>query len=186
MTSWSGWEAAFLAAASLPDTANNRKFLGDWQTHSNTDCTNNPIDLSRTMPGSTNCGSLPGGTRHAQHYTTHAQAAKAFDEELRSGNFPHLLAALLSGNPYTVSVPNDVAIDISRWGSGIFEVIYHGETGAPEGGGGGPVILKAPQALAGWHDLRKTFNNKLPTVLGEVEKMNRRSLQVLASIRRVR
>ena len=46
MPTWSGWVQDFLTAAGFPNTADNRKFLAEWAAHSNTDCGNNPIDLS--------------------------------------------------------------------------------------------------------------------------------------------
>jgi hypothetical protein len=184
MATWTGWEAQFLAAAQVPDTTSNVQFLDDWARHANTDCRNNPIDLSTPVSGSTNCASLPAITARAQNYTTHANAAHAFYVQTHAGYAKALLAALKSGDPYTVTDTGTVATDISAWGSQKFAEVYFTETaGAPGRGGGGGI---APQALKGWHDVRRSVNTKMPAALQHSEKMVRRALQDLSRASRVR
>ena len=186
MGSWTGWQAQLLTAANLLHTAGNGKFMGDWHAHSNTDCRNNPVDISRVTGSSTRCAPLPGTTRHAQNYSSHANAASAFNHELHSGNFPHLLAALESGDPYKVSDPNAVASDLSKWGSGVFAAVYHNEVVAAQGGGGGGAGGKQTGAHSGWNDLRHSINHNLPRALAASERNTRIALRAVSRARKVR
>jgi hypothetical protein len=105
VSTWAGWEADLLTHAGIPNTANNRRFLDDWHSHAETNCKNNPIDLSVRSAGATNCHTLPAVTARAQNYSTTGNAVHAFDVQIHQNAYQHLLAALLTGNPYTASVP---------------------------------------------------------------------------------
>ena len=177
MAAWAGWEAEFLKAAGLPLTTSNEAFLNQWNTYDNTNCRNNPIDLSRRMPGSTSCAGLPSG-RQARNYTSHAQAASAFAAQLKSGAFPNLLAALRSGQPYEVKDPAKVAQDLGKWGSGIFQQAYmNSVTTTSSGGGSSP---NAPRAHGGWQDLRHSINRKMPRALNGAASLNQAALRAVS------
>lgn len=183
MSAWAGWEAEFLKAAGLPTTTSNEAFLNQWNTYDNTNCRNNPVDISRNVSGSTACADLPNG-RKARNYTSHAQAASAFTAQLKSGNYPHLLAALRSGQPYAVANPSLVAQDLGKWGSGIFQQEYVASATVPGSGGGSN--LNAPRAHGGWRDLRKSVNRNMPHALNRAGSLTRQALRTAAHGRRVK
>lgn len=185
MATWSGWAAQFLSAASLPNTPGNLRWLDDWSTNSISDCRNNPVDVSRVQGNSTNCKRLTS-SRTAQNYTSHAQAATAFNHQLHSGNFPHLLAAMQSGDYPSPSKLGDILIELQRWGSLNFVAWLEKTFGIAPGGGGIGSGPTAPHALKGWNDLRKTVNRGLPSMLRTVGKLNAETSRSLGRRRRVR
>lgn len=185
MTVWSGWQAQLLSAASLPGSSENSAFLSDWHSSANSNCTNNPVDISRTATGATNCHPLTGA-RTAKNYTSHGQAASAFDQELHSGNFPHLLAALNSGTPYHVPSAHDVIADLIVWGSETFAYQLSQNYGPPSGGGGGGGGFKNAQALKGWHSLQLSVNRDMRPTLADSNRKIRRALQSLSRAHRVK
>lgn len=171
----------FLAAASLPNTTNNRRFMADWAAHATAPgCANNPIDLTHHEPGSRNCHATGQVGVSIQRYTSHTWARTAFNSELHSGNYPALLAALKSGNPYTVDKPGAVATDLGAWTSVAFGNVYLGETQGTTGGGGGTT-----HATKAWADLQKQVNHGLPTALTKIGKLNRQTANSLARRSRV-
>lgn len=186
MATWPGWEPDLLRAAQIANSANRRKFLDDWHAHADSDCRNNPVDLTVQSAGSSDCASLPAIGARAQNYTTTGNAGHAFFAQLHSGRFPALLHALQSTNPYTVTNTGTVAEELSLWGSQTFSGIYFTETANAPGRGGGPVGAKAPHAHQGWHALRRSVNTNLPAALRDSEKAVRRARQALTHARKVR
>lgn len=183
MGAWSGWQDDLRKAAGLPDTPDNSTFLADWHASADSNCGNNPVDISYKSRGSSNCKRLTSA-RTAQKYPSHSAAAQAFGSELHSGTFPHLLAALHSGNPYDVPSPHDVIADLIKWGSETFAFELQQNYGPPHGGGGGGV--NAPHLHKGWNDFRHTVNKRLPATVHSIAKYNRAALQNLSHARRVR
>lgn len=186
MATWAGWQAQLLKAASVPDSPGNEAFLGDWHDSANSNCKNNPVDISRAATGATNCHKLTA-TRTAKNYASHAQAATAFNRELRSGNFPHLLAALKSGDPYNASDPHNVIADLIVWGSVAFAFMLQQNYGPPSGGGGGGGGgSKSVRAHSGWADLRHSINHNMPRALNKSNRNVRAALRSLSHGRKVR
>lgn len=185
MTTWGGWQTEFLTAAQVPNTTNNRRFLDDWASHAETNCRNNPVDLSAKVSGSTNCHSLPAITARAQNYTTHGNAAHAFYVQTHAGSSKALLAALASGNPYTVDDTGAVATDLSAWGSQGFAQRYFAETAGQRGGGGGGGPT-APHSTKAWGQLQNQVNRQLPTTLRKVSGLQAATSTTLRRRRRVR
>ena len=183
MSVWSGWPADLLKRAGLPTTTSNLAFLSAWHTYDNTNCRNNPIDLSRNVAGSSPCGALPTG-RQARNYTSPAQAASAFNAQLKSGAYPHLLAALRSGQPYAVANPSLVAQDLGKWGSGIFQQEYMNSVATPPPVPGSNV--NAPRAHGGWRDLRRSVNRTMPHSLNQAGRLTRLALRATSHGRKVR
>lgn len=186
MAAWSGWEVEFLTAGQVPDTTHNRQFLDDWHSHANTDCADNPIDLSAPVPGSTDCASLPAVTAKAQRYTSHGNAAHAFYVQLHAGYAHALLAALQSGDPYTANNTGVVAQDLSSWGSQKFAQRYFTETANAPGRGGGGAGPKDAQLLRGWRSLQHSVGHDMRSALHSSAKSRRAALQALARARKVR
>jgi hypothetical protein len=181
VTTWAGWAADFLAAASLPDTARNRSFLSDWAANANhPNCGNNPIDLTRGEPGSTNCAPTSLVGVHAQRYTSHTWARTAFNSQIHSGDYPHLLGAFQGGNPYGVKSPGLVASNIGEWQSINFANVYLSKAQA------GPTVeVKAAKAHKGWADIRHSFNHNAHPALIHAQHVRRAALRRLAHARRV-
>lgn len=186
MATWAGWESELLNAAGFDTSAGNVQFLHDWGDHTNSACVNNPIDLSRVMRGSSDCHDLPG-SRTAQKYVSHAQAANAFAGQVASGDFPILLAAFKSGDAYTQSRLGAVMIDLDKWGSHSFVLWLEGQFGISPGGGGlGTVSTAAPKAHNGWADLRHSVNHNMPAALRASQRNTRAALRSLSRARKVR
>jgi hypothetical protein len=179
---WSGWQADLLSHAGIPNTTNNRRFLSDWHAHAETNCRNNPIDLSVTVGATRNCAPLPGLNVQAQRYTTTGNAVHAFTVQIHQARYSHLLAALRSGNPYTAASPGLIAADLAAWGSQTFAQRFFNQTVTNAGGAAG----YAPTALPAWADLQRQVNHGLPVALRRLSGLNRATKNALAQRSRVR
>lgn len=158
----------------------------DWNTAAASNCNNNPVDISHVTSTSGNCTKLTQ-TRTAQNYPTHEAAASAFNAEIHSGNFPHLLSALGSSDPYSYSDPAGVEADLTTWGSAAMAAYYKkNATGGSSGGGSSGTSLHAPKALNGWSAIRRTFNVDMVDALKTSERTRIRALQSLARARKVK
>lgn len=185
MTTWAGWEADLLKALGVPNTAESRAFLDSWTGAAPANCPNNPLLASKPESGSGDCAELTA-SRTAQAYRSHAQGINATVAELRSGNFPHLLAALESGHPLAVSDPGQVAADLAKWGVSHFANEYLALAQEQASSGGGPSAPAASHAHKGWGDIQHSVNRRLPTALNQASRYNRAALRALARRRRVR
>jgi len=186
MAAWSGWITDLLAAAKLPYTQGNQTWMGDWHNSADSNCKNNPVDISRGATGATNCHKLTG-TRTAKNYRSHGSAQTAFNGQLRSGNFPHLLAALKSGDPYGVAKPADVITDLEKWGSLTFAFELTQNYGPPHGQPPPPSgNIKAPQVHTGWRDLQHSFNSHMRQELDQAHRTTNAALRTLQKARKVR
>jgi hypothetical protein len=182
VTTWLGWAGDFLAAASLPNTANSRKFLNDWATNANfPSCGDNPIDLSHKEPGSTNCGGTTLWGDDVQRYTSHTWARTAFNSQIHSSRYAAILAALRSGNPYTVKNPGSVATQLGEWSSTDFANIYLNEAQS-----GPPTPITAPRAHKGWADMRRSVNHHWGAALAASDHEIRAALRSLSHARKVK
>ena len=186
MSVWGGWEADLLTHSGIPNTANNRRFLDDWHSHAETNCRRNPVDLSVKSAGASNCHSLPGVTARAQNYSTTGNAVHAWDTQIHQSGYKALLAAMMTGDPYTASNTGQASQDLTAWGSQTFAHTYFNETGGAPGRGGGGGTVRAPHALNAWADLRTTMNRGLPSMLRTVSKLNRQTSRQIARKRRVK
>ncbi|HJR00132.1 MAG TPA: hypothetical protein VKA83_00750 [Methylomirabilota bacterium] len=158
-TFWPHWEQQFLAAAKLPTSALNIGFLGDWLAkHNAITCDRNPIDLSQDGPGSKRCLRLPGG-KYARAYASRETAASAFADQLRSGSYPHLLAALVAGNAYRQQDGALVGFELETWGSPTFQAYYLDAIGIPESGGAPTPAAKpaTKDVIGAWSRLMRTL-----------------------------
>jgi hypothetical protein len=152
MATWTGWVAQFTNAANIKNNAGTQRWFDDWSTHNTAACKNNPIDLSRKQGSSSNCKKLTG-SRTAQNYATHSQAAAAFNNQLHSGNFPNLLSTLKDGIYPAGQRLGDVMSDLQTWGATEFVKWLEAEFGiAPGGGGvGGGNTFTAPFTTSSSH-----------------------------------
>lgn len=186
MSVWSGWQAALIAKANIPDSIFNQDFLNEWHSNAASNCHFNPVDISHKTTGSTNCKGIGGG-HTAQNYTTHAHSASAFASQLHSGSYPSLAAALKSGSPYTLGDKNGVVSDVAKWGSENFSFALSESFKPPgSGGGGGGGSPNAPSIHRGWTDLRKTVNSTVPDSVRYSDKLGRAALRDLQRARKVK
>jgi len=181
MSGWSGWILEFLVAANLPQTDENVTFLTDWVNHETATCHNNPVDLSRPVGNSTNCQKLTA-SRTAQNYTSHAQAASAFDLELTSGNFPNLLNALKGGTPLDKGPMQGVIDDLKQWGATKFAKYLTGIYFPPP-----PPPPKITGFHKGWADLQRSLGkHRLGPKVRDTIRMDTAALRQLERARKVR
>jgi len=175
-----------MSAGKFPNTSGIQKWLDEWSTHNTAPCKNNPIDLSRTRTGSKNCLKLTS-SRTAQDYASHASAAAAFNQQVKSGTFPNLLAVFQSGDYPSPAKLGDVLTDLQVWGAKNFVAYLEQEWGISPGGGGiGGGTVAVPRATKGWDDLRRQVNHGLPTALAKIQKLNRATSTQLARRSKVR
>lgn len=186
MPTWSGWQNQFLNRAGIIVTPPNRQLLTSWAANAHTNCANNPIDLSHKLTGSSDCAALPGIFPQAQRYTSHAQAATAFRDEIHAAFARNLLRAMNTGNPYQVSYANDVASVFVSWGTDkMLNVYLAGEPGTGGGGGGGGGA-KGVSAHKGWTHLRRAMNHSLPKSLSASQRNVQAALRSLGHAHKVK
>lgn len=145
MAAWSGWEKQLLDALKAPNTGANRRFLDTWNSYEESDCANNPLNTTQPYPGATACNSAG-----VKSYPSKAAGTAATLETLTNGRYDAIVAALRSGDPYSVSDPSVVVLEIGVWGTPNFADLYYREMG---GGGSSPL----PQAAT---PVRNTSNER--------------------------
>lgn len=185
MPTWSGWIIEFLQRAGILNTPPVQRFMSQWAAHAPGSCRNNPVDLTKAVPGSSRCGATVGGFGRSQNYSTHAQAATAFREQVRTDWVRPLLDALNTGNPFDISNRDPVVKVLERWGSPQFAAWYQaansdGTTGGSRSGG------VAPQTHRAWSDLQRSVDKRLPKALHAAEKASLAALRAAARARKVR
>lgn len=179
---WNQWTDQFCAAAQVPHNSQNISFLEGWNDFANTSCRNNPIDLSRSEPGSTNCHKLPGG-KTAKNYTSHARAANAFRDQLNSGSYQFLYSYLLGKLDNTKPNIAHAVDDLIEWGSTKYAQVVADAAGVPYPGTGGGSTVHFHK---GWDDLRRSVNRRYPRALTDSKKFTDAALRKLAHASRVR
>lgn len=187
MSTWNGWATDFLAAASLPNTTDNRRFMSDWGNFANhPGLTNNPVDLHQDEPGATNGPAGPGVGQHFQNYhdaqniDAHTWARTAFNTQIHVYTYRHLLGAIRSGNPYKYSDWQKAITELALWGSTNYADVYLNNVQA-----GGPQNVSAPQALKGWRDLQHTVSVDMPKALKRSQTARTRALRRLSGKHKV-
>jgi hypothetical protein len=191
MPTWSGWDSAFLTTANLPDNGTTRAFLDEWAQNANTNCDNNPIDLSHGLPApvashATDCKKLPGG-RVAKKYASHLDAAHAFDLQIHSAAFSTLLAAFQSGDPYPLGKFPGLPDELAGWGSYAFAVKIAKDFQLPTPAVGGVTsTTTTPGVHKGWSDVRTSMNTKWPNALRASDKAAAAALRALHKASKVK
>lgn len=183
---WTGWIAQFLNAAGILNTPPNQTFMDEWAKHAPGTCHFNPIDLSFSVIGSTRCGDTVGGFGRTQNYPTHALAARAFADQMRSDLAKPIRAALNTGNPFQIGDRTKVVDALNKWASPSFATWYANATTSGGTGGGGGGGGKAARAHSGWHDLRRTVNQRMPAALRTSQGNTNAALRALSRARKVR
>src|SRR5438067_8174820 len=111
MATWSGWQNDLLNRLGLPSTAANVRFLAEWNAARPTQCTNDLVNTS--YDGFSGSPSRLG----CWNYPTRADGLNATAAQLHQAAYAAILAALRSGNPFTVNDPGRLADALQAWGS---------------------------------------------------------------------
>lgn len=183
MSTWSGWQSQLLNRAGFAVTPGNSDFLTDWGKAEASSCKANPVIISWPLKGSTRCKPLGIRSLYVQNYTSHAQGASAFDQQLRQDNYTHLIAAFHTGNPYnlTDTKAKGVYDDLLRWGAYTMARNYALATFDSAVPG-----ANSPRAHGGWADLQRSVNRNMPAALAASRRNTRAALRSLSRARRVR
>jgi hypothetical protein len=176
---WNGWQNSLIVDAQIPITDANKNLLGMMNSFAPQTCLNNPVGISHTAQGTTNCTKVTV-TRYAQNYTSHSQAVSAFTAQLKSGNYPNLLDAFNSGDPFGVSNPDKVAADLVNWETGVGDA-YLSAVGESSAAVGTPAGVHK-----GWADVRRTINHNAPASLDKSDKAIAAALRHLNHARKVK
>lgn len=185
MTIPARWYIEFLQDAALNTSNVNQQFLIEWHKHATTNCKNNPIDLSVSQGRSSNCAVTSNPHRTAQTYKVFNDTYIAFEQQIHSGDFPHLLAALQHRNVFAVKDTGAVADDLDAWGSASFASRYRAIASAGvTGPGSGP--SGDAQTLRGWHDLQRSVNRHMPEALRSSQRSRKVALREAARASKVR
>lgn len=183
---WAGWETDVLTKGKWPVSIENQRFLREWQVYEESACHFNPLNTTLAEPGSSNCNSFTSGgvTYHVQSYPTSGVGAFATVKTLNNGNYPYIVAALKTGDPFTFMQPNEVAKNISKWGTPRYAAAYSLEAGTPSPGftegtpdtHGGTSEAPIAQKLTsdhGWNSLMRGMTRTAPTNIAYTRQMNK-------------
>jgi hypothetical protein len=183
VAAWTGWEADVLAALGAPDSSESALFLTTWHTYEQSACRNNPLNTTEAWPMAVNCNSVG-----VKSYASTSDGAKATATTLRNGNYPDILAALRSGNPFASAAAGNVAAQLTKWGTPLFAAWYTEHTGTPQAGKvtGQTAGTQTASGHRGYADLRNSFARHLPNQLVKSRRAGAATLQLLAHGRRVK
>lgn len=126
---WTGWEAAVLAAAKLPNTLANRTFLAVWHTYEGSNAKNNPLNTTLKTSGS--LGSI--NSAGVQSYSSAQAGAQATASTLLNNSaYSGIVAGLKSGDIYAYSAKSstnvtEIVKGLSTWGSHNFAAVFQYE-----------------------------------------------------------
>lgn len=176
MSAWSGWAGQLLTLLGFKNTQNDLDFLDLWHTDTSDLGKDNPIDATEAWAGSTVVNDA--GIRN---YPTRSAGLHATAKQLHQPEYAAVLAALKSGNPYTVNDPAKVTDELKTWGSVTFADAYTSLTQTPP-----PKQITAPRAHKGWADMRKSINHHWPAALAASEHQIAVALRSLSRARKVR
>lgn len=159
MGTWAGWQKAVLGALGVPVTVANERFLSGWQPYEGGTASFNPLNTTQQEPGATNYNNVG-----VKNYTSASQGAQATATTLKNGNYPSIMAALRSGDPYTFANAQGVAANVTTWGTPAYAARFLLAAGAP-GGAPGAAPSKAPASSPSvvvslehaWRDLMTTL-----------------------------
>ncbi len=183
MAAWTGWEADVLVQLGMPTTSEDVLFLETWHTYEQSACRNNPLNTTEPWPFAVNCNSVG-----VKSYGAQSDGAKATAATLKNGNYPDILAALRSGNPFAYAAAGNVAAQLTKWGTPLFAAWYTTHTGTPQAGtvSGSAVGASTASGHRGYADLRNSVARHLPTQLLRSRRTGAATLQALAHGRKVK
>ncbi len=167
MQVWPYWYRDVLAGLNAPDTAKTELFLNVWQTYEQSGAQNNPLNTTEPWPGATVFNSAG-----VKNYPTPSAGTGATVATLENGNYPNVVAALRSGNPFTYSNQHAVAAQVTTWGTPNFATWYlkYGGT-AQSGPFSTPAKVNLPtnSMTKAWAQLMRTLAVDAPRQLREAK-----------------
>lgn len=178
MSVWTGWQGDLLKGAGFPNNPTNRAFLTAWHQHAQSNCAQNPVDISKQVTGSSNCYHLNQG-RTAQNYPGPGAAVAAFKGQINGPEFIDLNAGFRNSSLTAVAASASVIGELRIWGSVGFADYLQG--GGVAGGGG-----SATSIHKGWHDIRRSLNRKSPRALSATDRATAAALRKLRRAHRVK
>lgn len=182
MSVWSGWQSDLLNAAGFPNSAANQQFLTAWHQHATSNCTRNPVDISKQVSGYSVCHHLDAG-RTANNYPSQTAAAQAFKGQVFGSEYLSLNAGFFNSSLDVTNASADLVAEIRTWGSADFATYLTNQTSAASGGGSG---AKSPGIHKGWSELRKSVTGNLVGSVSESGRMTRAALRSLERARKVK
>lgn len=174
MSAWSGWVADMISGLGIPDTADNRNFLTQWEQNDPSRCQNNPLVASWTARRSSNCKPAPGAL-YVQNYASPGSAIRATARQLASNDYPYLRDALMTGHPLNWQPLSQVVTDLNLWGATGFAAQIAFEHGISVPGG---AKVPTTHVTAAWSRWMRTLAHKGPS-------SHRRTLAVAARANRI-
>lgn len=177
MATWSGWQNQLLRAAHFPTSAANREFLTAWNQHAESNCRNNPVDISKQVDPWSACKHLGPG-RTANNYGTRQAAADAFNGQVFGSEFLALNTGFENSALSPFAASDEVIAAIDLWGSAKFAAWLRGQASKSAG--------TPTHFHQGWNDLRRSVNKRYPNALTDSTKLTKAALRKLAHARRVR
>lgn len=157
MGTWAGWQQAVLAALGVPVTVSNERFLSDWQPYEGGSASFNPLNTTEPWAGATSYNMVG-----VKNYPSASAGAQATAATLKNGNYPSIMAALRTGDPYTFANASGVADNISTWGTPNYAAAFLLAAGAPAGAPGAnppPTPAPAPVPTTGKATLEQAWRN---------------------------
>lgn len=182
MSVWTGWQADLLNAAGFPNSAANRTFLSAWHQHATSNCTRNPVDISKQTGSWTACKHLDAG-RTANNYGNQKSAEDAFKGQVFGSEYLSLNEGFFNSSLDASDADPGVIAEIRVWGSAAFADFLQKQAAGAGGGGAG---VNAPGIHKGWSELRKSISPGLTGAVREASKMSTASLRSLSRARKVR
>lgn len=112
MGTFQNWEQSVLSAIGAPLSKENISFLDSWANAEGGSAAFNPLNTTQPEPGATNYNSVG-----VKEYTNAQQGIQATATTLENGYYPHILAALKSGNPFG-QISDALKQELNVWGTG--------------------------------------------------------------------
>ncbi len=148
-----------LDALGFDKSTPNLQFLNDWQKFEGSSCRDNPLNTKQSYTGAVNC--LPNGVKA---YPSTKAGTAATKITLQNGNYPDIIAALKTGDPYTYAQPDKVAAQITKWGTPRYAAEYLLTAGSP-GGVPAATVTTTGDVVSlekAWHNLIHMIGTRSP------------------------
>lgn len=182
MSVWNGWQSDLLNAAGFPDSTANRDFLTAWHQHATSNCTRNPVDISKQVSGYSVCHHLDAG-RTANNYPSQSAAADAFKGQVFGSEYLTLNSGFFASSLDVTNASASLVAEIRVWGSADFAAYLTNQTASASGSGSG---VNTPGIHKGWTALRKSVTHDLVGSVSESGRLTRQALRSLERARKVK
>lgn len=134
MGTFANWEKDVLTAIGAPITNENISFLDQWQNAEGGSATFNPLNTTQPEPGASNYNAVG-----VKNFVSASQGTQATATTLTNGYYPHIFAALKSGNPFA-QISDAIRSELNTWGTGS-AWLSGSNTGNPNTGNGAQPLI---------------------------------------------